>query len=155
MVDNKEDDSLPHGGVKGIKVPKDKISNVIGIWEKHFNAKPDAKGKGGALQFKGMTVEVLDAVQLSMKPPVCVPVRRANGEEDFFVIEFDVNPVSSLCGDTVFSIRTNEPGGKLNIKYFYRSGASSVQYEERYYNHLQTMVKDAQKCRQVISLLKY
>ena len=150
MVDNLEDDTLPHGGVKGIRIPKDKLSVVIGIWDKHFNQKPDPNGKGGPLQFRQIGPEYLNAIQQSIRPPVFIPVDRTiPGKDEFFVIEFDVRPVSSLCGDRVFSLRTLGPGGKLIIRYFLRDGASTKEYSEMHYKALQSLVKTYAKSRQV------
>ena len=146
VIDSIEDERQSHGCVKGIHVPKDKRSIVIGIVDKHFSG-------NNPKQFQGASPQHLRALQLCLKPPVLIPVSRHKPDEkDYVVVEFDVHPTYEVCGASVFSIQISKPGGKKNEierRFYLRQGASSCLWEERHYKELLGRVQSAARSRQV------
>ena len=129
-----------------IRIPRDKRAVIIGIVEKHFmHRKPQ--------QFQDSPPAHLSVIQSCLKPPVFIPVSRVNdSEDDYVVIEFDVHPMSEICGSIIFSLQTPKPGGRRNEfqkHYYFRLGTSTCMFKERDFKELQKRVDDAAKCRKV------
>ena len=150
VCDDIEDMEQTHGSVKGIKIPKDKRAVIIGIVEKHFMHR-------NPQQFQNTSPAELSAIQRCLKPPVFIPVTRVNdGQDDYVVIEFDVNPESEICGSNIFSLQVPKPGAQKNQTekiYYLRLGTSSYKWEERYYKELQKRVEDGRRLRKVSQVL--
>ena len=82
------------------QIPAEHRNIIPDMFDKHISGQQP-------VQFFNVRREVLSAIRKCAKPPVLVPVKRTDGDKDYFVVEFDVEPVAEVCGTTVFYRRLN------------------------------------------------
>lgn len=115
VKDTVEDKVWKHGQIIGIHIKdRDMYVDALDYIERCFES------------------HVQEAARLCIHPPVFIEVIDKNNEEQHFVVEVDIEPISSIVKGKIFQVRLpkfNEESNKVNIEkqpvIFQRVGANS------------------------------
>lgn len=124
-----------HGCILGVRLDDERKAHLHEVFNRRFFGKDP-----GSLQ--GIDVEVQTALQNCLKPPKFIPVSRGTKTPNLYIIELEVEPASSWCGELRFHLserkdkpkRRNKGSDRSDMSYaktfFLREGTETNTYRE-------------------------